>query len=205
MSFESAVTFFIAIFVFVITPGPGMFALLARALATGARDCVALSIGMAIGDVLYLLLACLGLAAIAEHWGGLFTAIRWAGAAYLIYLGIAMWRLAVPDEQAAPVVPRASHAASLLQGFLISSSNPKVILFYVAFLPTFMDLTALSLQDIALAVGLTLLAIMLGLLLIALGASRVRRWVRSPRAVRRLNRSAGSIMVGAGVFLAAKS
>lgn len=205
MTFESALTFFIAIFVFAITPGPGVFALLARALVSGARDCIALALGMTISDILYLIFACLGLAAIAKNWGELFTVIRWVGAAYLIYLGVGMWRAPVGDGYAAPEVKRIGPVASFVQGFLISASNPKVILFYIAFLPTFMDLTVLTVQDIVLASGLTLLGLMLGLMLIATTASRARRYFRSPLALRRLNRSAGSIMVGAGAFLAAKS
>lgn len=205
MSLESAATFFVAIFIFAITPGPGIFALLARALVSGARDCIALALGMTISDILYLIFACLGLAAIAKNWGEVFTAIRWAGAIYLIYLGVTMWRTPVGDGFTPQVVKRMSPAASFLQGFLISASNPKVILFYIAFLPTFMDLTVLGVQDIALAAVLTLTALMLGLMLVAGMAARARRYFRSPAAMRGLNRSAGSIMIGAGAFLAAKS
>lgn len=205
MSFESALTFFVAIFVFAITPGPGVFALLARALTSGARDCIALALGMTISDILYLIFACLGLAAIASNWGELFTVIRWVGAAYLIYLGVGMWRAPVGDGYTATLVKRSGAVASFMQGFLISASNPKVILFYIAFLPTFMDLTVLSVQDIALASVLTLVGLMLGLMLIATTAARARHFFRSPPAMRRLNRGAGSIMVGAGAFLAAKS
>ena len=205
MSIESAITFFIAIFIFAITPGPGVFALLARALVSGARDCVALALGMTISDILYLIFACLGLAAIAKNWGEVFTVIRWVGAIYLIYLGVTMWRTPVGDGFSPQVVRRLSPTAGFIQGFLISASNPKVILFYIAFLPTFMDLTVLTVQDIVLASVLTLLALMAGLMLIAGMAARARHYFRSPRAMRRLNRSAGSIMVGAGAFLAAKS
>jgi len=205
MSVESALTFFLAIFIFGITPGPGVFALLARALTSGARACFFLALGMTISDILYLIFACLGLAAIATHWGEVFTVIRWAGAAYLIYLGVSMWRAPVSDGIEPISAVRVSHRASFIQGFLISASNPKVILFYIAFLPTFMDLSALSHGDIALAAVLTLFGLMLGLMMISVGAARARRLFRSRKAVRRLNRGAGSIMVGAGVFLASKS
>ena len=205
MSIESALTFFVAIFIFAITPGPGVFALLARALVSGARDCVSLALGMTISDILYLIFACLGLAAIAKNWGELFTVIRFTGAAYLIYLGVVMWRTPVDDGFTPQVVKRVSLLGSFVQGFLISASNPKVILFYIAFLPTFMDLSVLTGRDIALAAVLTLSALMLVLMLIATTASRARRYFRSASAMRRLNRSAGSIMIGAGGFLAIKS
>ena len=99
--------------------------------------------------------------------------------------------------------PRKSrrHAAGFTQGFMISASNPKVILFYIAFLPTFMDVTALSSGDIAIACLLTLIALMAGLMLIAVTASKARAYFKSERSVKRLNRGAGSIMMGAGAFL----
>ncbi len=201
MSFESALTFFIAIFIFGITPGPGVFAILARAMTEGAASCFNLALGMSISDIIYLVLACFGLAAIAGHWGGLFLVIRFVGAAYLIYLGWIMWRQTVTiDEEQEEKVQR-SELMSFVQGFLISASNPKVILFYIAFLPTFMDLGSLTAHDIALAAGLTLIALMLGLMLIALSASWARRYFRSERAMTGLNRIAGTIMASAGGYL----
>ncbi|MCL6417294.1 LysE family translocator [Aestuariirhabdus sp. Z084] len=204
MSPESALTFFIAIFIFGITPGPGVFAILARAISEGAANCFTLALGMAISDIIYLILACFGLAAIAEHWGGLFLVIRFVGAAYLIYLGWMMWRqpveLAIGDLQR-----KRQHGMSFVQGFLISASNPKVILFYIAFLPTFMDLGSLTQTDIALASGLTLIGLMLGLMLIALSAAQARRYFRSERAMKGLNRVAGSIMAAAGGYLIVRS
>ena len=89
MSLESAISFFIAIFIFGITPGPGTFALLGKALSSGVKECFPLALGMTISDIAYLILATFGLAAIAESYSGLFLAIRFIGAAYLIYLGYA--------------------------------------------------------------------------------------------------------------------
>ncbi len=201
MSVESAITFFIAIFIFGITPGPGVFAILARAMVEGTRPCFLLALGMTISDIVYLVLACFGLAAIAEHWGGLFTIIRFTGAAYLCYLGWKLWTTPINlSEEVAVSKPRHG-MMSFIQGFLISASNPKVILFYIAFLPTFMDLSVLSSTDIALASTLQLFALMLGLMLIAHMASKARKFFKSAQAMRNLNRSAGSIMMGAGVFL----
>ncbi|RRJ84254.1 LysE family translocator [Aestuariirhabdus litorea] len=200
MSVESALTFFIAIFIFGVTPGPGVFAILARAMNEGASSCFTLALGMTISDIIYLVLACLGLAAIADNWSGLFTLIRWVGAGYLIYLGWIMWRQ--PASLAVGDYPRKRHQGmSFVQGFLISASNPKVILFYIAFLPTFMDLTRLHRSDIALAAGLTLVALMAGLMLIALSAAQARRYFRSERAMKGLNRISGSIMAAAGGYL----
>lgn len=201
MSLESAISFFVAIFIFGITPGPGVFAILAKAMVEGAQRCIMLSFGMVISDMLYLILACLGLATIAEHWSGLFTVIRWAGAAYLIYLGIKLFTTK-PDFKLEAVDTGRRASLEFVQGFLISASNPKVILFYIAFLPTFMDLTVLSAADIALASALTVIALMAGLMLIAYAAHWASERLQSEQSVKRLNRTAGSIMIGAGAFLA---
>jgi len=203
MTVHTALSFFIALFIFGITPGPGVFAVLARALASGAGACLGLAIGMVVSDLLYLLFACLGLAAIAHQWGDVFTLIRWCGAAYLVYLGVRLWREPLAPTEVLPQEGR-RQAAGFIQGFLISASNPKVILFYLAFLPTFMDLGTLGAGDVVLALVLSGVALMLALMSIALGAARARRLLRTPRAAQGLNRGAGAIMIGAGIFLATR-
>lgn len=205
MTLESAVSFFIAIFIFGITPGPGIFAILARALTQGSRACFMLALGMVASDILYLIAACLGLAAIATHWGELFSVIRIVGAIYLLYLGWKMWTAPVAPEGIGQDLTTSRHSLSFLQGFLISASNPKVILFYIAFLPTFMDLTVLGSTDILLASALTLVSLTLALMLIAGFAARARRVFTTEKAQKRLNRSAGSLMVGAGAFLLSRN
>lgn len=201
MTTESAIAFFLAILVFSITPGPGVFAVMARALVRGAGDCYMLAFGMAVSDIVYLVAACFGLATIATHWGEVFTIIRILGALYLVYLGWKMWTASTNLGAAGRDVGKTGVAASFLQGFLISASNPKVILFYIAFLPSFMDLSKLSGIDIVLASVLTLVGLVLGLMLIAVFAAQARRWFTSQKAVKRLNQSAGSIMMGAAAYL----
>jgi threonine/homoserine/homoserine lactone efflux protein len=205
MSIESAISFFLAILVFAITPGPGVFAIIARALVKGARACFMLALGMTVSDILYLVAACFGLAAIAEHWSEGFTIVRVLGAIYLVYLGWKMWNAPLELASEEVIASKTDASLSFLQGFMISASNPKVILFYIAFLPTFMDLEALSNGDIALASLLTLIALMTGLMAIANFASQARRWFQSQAAQKRLNRSAGSIMVAAGAYLISRS
>ncbi|MBR7888735.1 LysE family translocator [Marinomonas sp. A79] len=205
MTLESGITFFIAIFIFSITPGPGVFAILARSMTKGTRASMSLSLGMVMSDIVYLVMACFGLAAIASSWETAFLVIRYAGAAYLMYLGWKMWVSPVSAESLQGEQGTKSQIASFVQGFMISASNPKVILFYVAFLPTFMDLTVLNGSDIVIASVLAFMALFLGLMLIAAGASQARRLFKSERSMRSLNRTAGGIMASAGAFLALKS
>ena len=206
MSLEAAITFFIAIFIFGITPGPGVFAILARAMTEGPRKCYLLALGMTTSDLIYLIAACFGLATIAENYAEVFVVIRYLGAAYLIYLGYKMFK-ALPQvkeevELGAKYETKKSKFASFSQGFLISASNPKVILFYISFLPTFIDLTILKAQDIVLVSVLSALALMAGLTLIAFGASRMTKLINTPQAQKRLNQGSGSIMIAAGSYLA---
>ena len=178
--------------------------MLGKALTSGTRDCLPLAIGMSISDIVYLILATYGLATIAENYSGLFLAIRFIGAAYLMYLGWKMWTAEVDTDFQKTASSSKSWFGGFIQGFLISASNPKVILFYIAFLPTFIDLTSLDVSDIFLLSVLTFVALMLGLMMVSYGASSVRQYLKSEKAVKSLNRTAGSIMIGAGIFLVSR-
>jgi threonine/homoserine/homoserine lactone efflux protein len=201
MTTQTSIIFFITIFIFSITPGPGVFAILAKSLTEGAKPCIALSVGMAVSDVVYLVLACYGLAAIAEQWGGLFMLIRIAGAIYLVYLGWKLWRSRAEYIERENRLSQGKKLAGFIQGFLISASNPKVILFYIAFLPSFIDLSSLDARDILLVSTLNFSGILLGLLSIAVSAAWARQYFRSEKAMQGLNRVAGSIMMSAGIYL----
>ncbi|MCV2401438.1 LysE family translocator [Marinomonas sp. C2222] len=205
MTLESGITFFIAIFIFGVTPGPGIFAIMAKSMSKGAKASVSLCVGMVMSDIVYLVMACYGLAAIASAWEEVFIAIRYIGAAYLIYLGWKMWTAPIvsPDDQSKQYESQ-SEMASFLQGFMISASNPKVVLFYIAFLPTFMDLTVLNGADIVLAAILAFVGLMSGISMVSLGAAQARKLMKSERSVRTLNRTSGGIMASAGAFLAFK-
>jgi len=161
-------------------------------------------LGMTISDILYLIAACIGLAALAAHWSELFTVIRIIGAIYLVYLGWKMWSAPLNLDAAENKSTSSEGVFSFLQGFLISASNPKVILFYIAFLPTFIDLSIMTKSDIALAALLTLIALMIGLIGIAIFAAKARKFFKSEQSVMRLNKGAGSIMIAAGAYLASR-
>ena len=203
MSFEAAVTFFIAIFIFAITPGPGVFAIIAKEMVEGPKKCIMMALGMVASDLLYLQLACFGLATIADNWSDIFLIIRYLGAGYLIYLGYKMitaftHNQPISNQQKSQQTPLTSFS----HGFLISASNPKVILFYVPFLPTFIDLTRLHGSDLILISVLSSIALMMAIMLVAYSASRLANVIKTPIAQQRLNKTAGSIMIAAGAYLA---
>ncbi|MGO3345113.1 MAG: LysE family translocator [Marinomonas sp.] len=206
MTLHSAITFFIAIFVFSVTPGPGVFAIIGRSMVRGAKNSIALCVGMVLSDIVYLIMACYGLAAVAAQWEVAFLVVRYLGAAYLIYLGWKMWTASVSESTGSVSSKNAQNGvASFFQGFMISASNPKVIVFYIAFLPNFLDVTTLQGVDVLFAAMIAFVALLIGLSIISVCASQARRYMKSERAMKGLNRSAGSIMALAGCYLGLKS
>jgi len=207
MTTETSIMFFIAIFIFSITPGPGTFALIARALVSSAWACLPMTLGIIVSDITYLILATLGLASIAENYSSLFTIIRFIGATYLLYLGWKIWteEVNINFNENENALKKFDWISAFIQGVLISASNPKVILFYIAFLPTFIDLTTLNNADVILLSILTFFSLMLGLMFVSIGASSMRKYFNSASALKRLNQMAGTIMISAGLFLALKN
>ena len=204
MTVEFSLAYFVAVFIFSITPGPGVFALMAKALKQGGSSCWGLAIGMTMSDIVYLLLVVWGLAYIANEYQLIFALIRWCGAAYLFYLAWQIWHAPIELNGTPVIVTRSKGVGFVLsyaEGMLISATNPKVMLFYIAFLPTFVDLTALTNQGVVWVVGLNFVALMLGLMLIAYSASKARKLFSQHRSVQRLNRTTAGLMATAGLLI----
>lgn len=212
MSLEAAIAFFFVVFIFGITPGPGSFALISRALILGGKSCLSVSLGMATSGVIYLVFACFGLSTLATNWEVAFTLIRILGALYLMYLGGKMWRSPISinttesDTSANTSLRTGTNIAKgFLQGIVISATNPKVIFFYIAFLPSFMDVEALPVADVILSSAITFSALLLALLLIVIGASKARELFHSEYSLSALNKTAGTMMFGAGGIMIVRS
>jgi len=204
MSTPSLLAFSLAMFILAATPGPGVFATVASALASGFKKTVPLIVGIVIGDIVYLLFAVFGLSLIARTMADLFTVIRLIGGGYLIYLGVKIWRTA-PEENMATERGALSSRRNFLSGLVITLSNPKVIIFYCGFLPTFVDLTSLNGPDLGLIV--LLVSVVLGLVLCSysFAAARSRLLLQSTRAIRNLNRGAGTVMAATGAVIATRT
>lgn len=202
MTLETTIAYAIALAIFAASPGPGVFATIAQAIAKGTGPAFALLSGLIVADIIYLVAAAAGLGVIAKEFHDLFTLVRIAGAAYLIWLGWNCWRQ--PVDQPNDIEKRAK-AKSFLAGFSISLSNPKVIVFYLAFLPTFVDLGSITAIDVSILAAITagLSYVVLGVYIF--GARQVRRSLTKPSTRRMFNQSSGVMLVGAGLFVAAKS
>ncbi len=205
MDWTHLLTFALALFVGAGTPGPGIAAIVARVLGRGTQGAIAFTAGLAVGDIVWLTLAVLGVAALAHTFSGVFLAIKYAGAAYLLYLAWKMWHApAIPPAEPMAAAPRERSWRPFVGGLSITLGNPKVVVFYFALLPNLLDLervTPLGYIEVV-GVTMTVLAIVFGTY-IAL-AARARRLLSSARAVRRLNRATGTVMAGAAVAIATR-
>jgi len=187
------------------SPGPGVFATTARAMASGFRPALTVIWGIVLGDIIFLLFAAFGLSMVARVLGNLFFIVKICGAAYLVWLGIKIWLQKPALAQRQTDSATRSNWGNFVGGLVITLSNPKVILFYCGFLPTFLDLSALTIIDLALVIAIITLVLSGVLSTYAFLASRARKMFTHERAAKRLNRAAGGVMVAAGVAIAVRS
>jgi len=185
------------------SPGPSIAALVARVLTNGYRDVLPFLAAMWIGEALWLSLAVWGLAAIAQSLHLLFVVIKYLGVAYLLYLAWRMWSAPVAARDGA--LPSEKPAGKLFAaGMAVTLGNPKIMVFYMALLPSIIDLTHMTVLGWAeLSVTMIVVLVAIDLFWVAL-AARARTIFRSPRAVRAANRVSASLMAGAAAAIAAR-
>ena len=177
-----------------LTPGPAVTAIVARAISDGWRPAMAVNAGVVTGDLLFFAFAAAGMAAAARSLGDLFAVLRIAGAAYLVWQGVKLWRARPRVAAAGPVGHEGHFWPNYGAGLLLMMSHVQAMLFYAALLPGFVDLAALRPADLAL-LGAMLVVVIGGINAgYALLASRARRFFADERALTVLNRIAGTLM-----------
>ena len=204
MELSGFLTYAIALGIAAAIPGPGVIALVARALGSGLKPAIPMMLGLVLGDVLYLSAAVLGLAFIASTFGQVFVVIRYAGAIYLLYIAWKFLR-AGSDIQAIESRQSGGALAAFLSGLAVTLGNPKVIVFYLALLPTILDLKSVSVPDLAILIGLTAMVLCVVLVPYVALAGRARTVLRSPAKIKLLNRIAAGSLTGAAALIAAKT
>ena len=186
-----------------ILPGPGVTALVARVLSRGTAGAPAFIAGFVLGSLTWFTIAATGLAVLASTLAGVFVVIRYAGAAYLLYLAVKLWRAPV-RPMGDGTVTRERGGRLLLTGMAINLGNPKVIVFFLALLPTVIDLgslTPLGFVELALVIASVASGVLTAY---AIAAAKARRLFTSPTAVRALNRGSSAVMAGAAVTMVAR-
>ncbi len=201
MTIETWLAFAAASAVLLVVPGPTILLVISYALGQGMRTALPVAVGVALGDFTAMTLSMLGIGALLATSALLFTALKWAGAAYLVWLGVRLWRAggtleATPRSDARPALRMLGHA------WLVTALNPKSITFFVAFLPQFIDQARDFAAQMLIFEATFICLAFANAIGYALVAARARRLVRSERAVGIFNRIGGSLLIGAGVAAA---
>lgn len=207
MEWTSLIAFAAALTLGAATPGPGIAAVVARALSSGFRSTTPMILGLIAGDIIYLTAAAFGLSVIAASFGSVFIIIRWAGIAYLVYLAFRLFTARTDGEVTdfAATGSGRTGFSTFAAGLFVALGNPKVILFYLALIPTIIDLGSVSLIGFIELSGIVAIVLAVVVGLYAALAARTRLIFTSGPARRRLNRVAGTAMLGAAGAIAARS
>lgn len=202
MSFEPWLAFVAASIVLLAIPGPTVLLVVSYALGHGRRYAAATVAGVALGDLTAMTASLLGLGALLAASAGVFTAVKWVGAAYLVYLGLKLWRAPVGEPGQADI-SETRPGRIFAHAYVVTALNPKGIVFFVAFLPQFLDMARPVLPQMAILVATFVTLATVNAALFGLMASSARRTIRKPSAQRLVNRIGGSFLIGAGLVTAA--
>jgi threonine/homoserine/homoserine lactone efflux protein len=193
-----------ALFIAAAIPGPGITAIVARALGSGFRETFFMGLGLVLGDMIYLTAVILGLAFVAQTFTEVFIVIKIAGALYLAYIAWKLWTAGLLSTDVA-AKKSTGVGMSFLSGLLVTLGNPKTMLFYVALVPTLIDIGSIGLREYAILLAATFVVLLVVLIPYMLLASRARTFLKRPKALQILNRVAASILAGTAAFIAARA
>ncbi len=203
MTLASVLVFAAALFVAAGSPGPSIAALVSRVLTKGWRDVLPFLVAMWVGETVWLSFAVAGLSAIAESFQPVFVAIKWIGVAYLLYLAWKMW-FARTDGADGELPESRSAAKMFFAGLTVTLGNPKIMMFYVALLPSIIDLNGVTLIGwLELVAAMLIVLATVDILWIML-ANKARKFLKSPRALRVANRISAGTMAGAAAAIATR-
>lgn len=204
MTLAGFLTYAGALAVAAAIPGPGITAVVARALGSGFRPALAMSLGLILGDVVWLTAVVLGLALLAQTFGLAFMLIKWAGIAYLVWLAWRFWREGIDPEKVEARTGHRDFLSNFIAGLTLTLGNPKTMVFYVAITPTIVDLPTLTLIDYGTLVAITIVVLLIVLVPYLALAAKARGFLSSPRGLKVLSRGAAAFMVGAAAAIAAR-
>lgn len=184
------------------SPGPVMLSTMANGGLYGVRYAAWGMAGATIGNLLLIALSLVGMALILKNSPALFSALRWGGAAYLVWLGIKMYRQPLYDSQVPDSTGHAEPLVLFLKSLGIAASNPKGVIYFGAFFPQFIALEHSLAPQLLLMVATFMVIDVFWMLIYAQGGSAMAAWLHSPDQRRGFNRIAGGALVGAGILAA---
>jgi threonine/homoserine/homoserine lactone efflux protein len=199
MHIATLIAFALAFFVFAASPGPDNLTIVARAISHGWASGLAYGLGTVTGILVFLAAAVFGLSVIASEMGVAMTVLRYAGAAWLIWTGIRLWTAKTDGAEMEGRIHDRGLLAAYATGILLNLGNPKMPLFYIALLPNVVgaEIGPMLAVELALVILVVEAVVIAGHLLIA---RKGRGLMRSPVFARRVNRAAGSVMIGTGAI-----
>lgn len=202
MTFGLWLTFIVAAGTLIAIPGPTNLMVIACGLRHGTKPALSTVFGIVPGVTAAMILSFLGLGAILATSAQLFMLMKWAGALYLVYLGIRQWRSAPELDELEVGRPQVSGLAIIIQAFTVTFLNPKGFIFYIAFMPQFM-VTDTPVLPQMLILGATFIALIFPInSTYALLAGRLRVAIQNRRLLRNMNRTGGAMLIGAGILTA---
>jgi len=202
MSLYGFVAFCAVYLLAVATPGPGVTAVIARSLSHGMRGAPAFIAGFVAGDLIWFAAAAAGLSALTQTAHTVFLFIRYAGAIYLLYLAYRLWTAPTKPVEIGTSQPSQGPLRLFFGSLTLTLGNPKVMIFFIALLPTVVQMRTLRLLDYV-SIGVAIAVILPTVLgAYVLAASQARRLLRNARSIRLLNRGAGTAMAGAAIAVA---
>ncbi len=200
MDIHIFLAFVLATSIMIALPGPSVILTVAHSISFGWKPAIATVGGETMGIAVQLLIASIGLASLLHVVASAFEWLRWAGAAYLIYLGIKQWRSANEPIKLEP--SDVSTKSLFIQGLVVTIPNPKSLIFIAAFLPQFIDASRPALNQFIIIVPTFLVITFVVTSVWALAAGSARELLRSQNAIKTVSRATGGLMVLAGVGLA---
>jgi threonine/homoserine/homoserine lactone efflux protein len=200
MPLDHFLAFIAASTVLLVIPGPTVLLVVSYALGYGRKPAAAIVAGVALGDLTAMSASMLGLGALLAASATVFSVLRWAGGAYLIYLGIRLWR--APVRQDALAAPPASARQMFAHAYAVTALNPKSIVFFIAFVPQFLAPSRPFWPQMVVLVASFVALATVNATCFALLASAARLRLHSRTLRRAVNRTGGSILIGAGIIAA---
>ncbi|MBT2129550.1 LysE family translocator [Aliiroseovarius lamellibrachiae] len=200
----SLVTYALALGIAAAIPGPGIAALVGQAMGGSLRNALVFILGIACGDVVYLTIAVAGLAAVAKSFAGAMIVLKLLGGLYLAYLAYQFWT----SDPKAPEMAKSrkySTPKTLLSAFTITISNPKAIIFYLALVPSVLDLNAVGVSEWGLLVLVSVIVLFAVMTPYALLANKAGRVLARSSTLKTMNRWAAAFIGTAGLLMIAEA
>ena len=198
--YESIMLFFI-LATLAALPSTSVALVVTRSATLGVADGIAVTSGIVVGDLVFVLLALLGLSVIAKTLGNLFLTIKYLGGAYLIWIGITLWLSPNKTSMAVKQRPLRSLMGSFLAGLFLTMGDVKAIIFYISLFPLFIGSKSVDLTDIGIILTITIVAVGSVKITYAVLATTIARTHLNQAVTTILKRIAAGCMIGAGSFL----